>query len=424
MNERFWNELQFLKDIAEDVLRRCTVTMKASYTGEEKDTALLIPGGDNKYPSFWVRDCCMNTLCGLVSGEDMRRYITIMASCGQNGPETVYLKNGLEIPPWTLADHINYNGRGVWYPGTYDDGDDQGKGDFGFYPPLGDNYWFILLVGQYVLQTGDKDILNEVFAGYRLKERLIHAWEGYNTDPEIGMTTSDYERYAIDWGFTDTIHKSGKLLFSSLLRYNAGLTLAVLLEEQGEDASEYVKKAEILRKAIVETLYDKESGWFYAATERCHQRDVWGTLYALWSGILSEEDAAKTAKAVAAEYKNGNNMVSRGYVRQILRSDDAKPGELAWQDLTFYHGKYDWYQNGGYWATATGWLFWALYLADPALAEEAVCDYCSHTREYAEQGSPFEWKNIETTDLSGLWYGTSGALVYQGVLRIAMEEAK
>ena len=37
-------------------------------------------------------------------------------------------------------------------------------------------------------------------------------------------------------------------------------------------------------------------------------------------------------------------------------------------------------------------------------------------------GTPFEWKNIENTDYSGLWYGTSGALVYQGVARIAGEE--
>ncbi len=424
MNTQFYNDLAYLKERAEDVLRRSTVTVSACYDGERKDTAVLIPGGDNKYPSFWVRDCCMNTLCGLVSTEDIRRYITIMASHGQNGAETVNLKNGLVIPPWAMADHINYNARSVWFPGTYDDGDDQGCGDFGYYPPLGDNYYFIFMVGQYVAQSGDIAILDEIFSGVSLKERLCHLWEGYNIDPETEMTTSEAERFTIDWGFTDTILKSGKLFYSSVLRYNAALTLAMLLEDHGNgaEAAALRKRAEKLRAAIVDTLYDETTGWFWAATGLCRQRDVWGTLYAVWSGILPEDKQKKTALAVAAEYKNGNNMVSRGYVRQILRSDDKVPGSLAWEKITYYHGKYDWYQNGGYWATATGWLFWTLYLADPALAEEAIADYCAHGREFADLGTPFEWKNIDTTDYSGLWYGTSGCLSYQGALRIAMEE--
>ena len=387
-----------LKRIAEETLAACRVERLCRFYGDERKLPVFLPGGDGKYGSFWVRDTSMCALCGLMPDEDLKRYVEYMALCGQNGAETLRLEHGLIVPPWTLADHINDNGRPVFYPGTYADGDDQGNGRYGFLPPLDDSYWFILAVAQYVHQSGDCVILAADYAGLTLSERLEKAFDSGETDAATGLCRTDKAFYAVDWGFCDCVQKGGLLLMPSLLRRQAALALAEL-----GFSETYRETAARIGKSLIENLYDEDSGWFFSASEVCRQHDVWATALAAASGVLSGERLDRTCAALLEAYESGK-AVSQGYVRQLLTSERPH-----WETLDN-----DGYQSGGYWATPTGWYVSALRRKHPDAADRLLDDFIAHTA--AHEGTPYEWMSADGAEFSGRFYGTSAALPYVSAL--------
>ena len=421
--ERTEAVLKRMETIARNTIEKSTIPVETQYLGLTGQRRLLVPCGDLKYPSFWLRDCAMSSLSGLLSDGILREYISIFATHGQNGPEPLELRNGLRVPAWAFCDHLNYNARPVWYPGTLSDGADQGAGAFGILPPLDDGYWFLLMAAQYVHQSGETAVLRETFGGIALLERLERTWAAYGFEEDTELSCSEDASYAVDWGFTDTVQKSGKLLFSSVLRFHAGRALAVLLDEAGErsKAKAILARTETLRSSILSTFQSKEPGWLLSATGYCSQIDVWGTLFALWCGVPDEKMAEEIVSAVKAAYLDGTSIAVHGYVRHLRTSDDARPGVTAWERRVTTEGGYNQYQDGAYWATPTGWLLWTLYKADPELALTAAEEFADHCEAHAAEGTPFEWMNADGSDRSGLWYATSAALPYLGMLRIVAE---
>ena len=393
-----------LREIAEKTVYDCTFPKETCYFGKPAEGNVLLPSGDEKYISFWVRDAAMMAESGLVSNADLKRYIEIIATCGQNGSQTRTLGNGLRVPPFAVADHINYDGKPVFFPGTYRSGEDQGDGSYGFYPPFCDNYYFIIMAGQYLRQSGDWQLLDCVYGGISLAERLEKAFTGYNIDEETQLCVSDPECYTVDWGFVDGVKKTGKLLMASCLRYHA----AQILQEIFPDSAYYVGIIKTLQENILQTFYDNKTGWFWSATGIGRQHDVWATAYAVFLGITRE---GKTLSALAEGYRNQTAVV-HGYVRHILTNEDVSESS-AWESSIAEYGRY---QNGGYWATPTGWYGYALYLYDGSIS--IFEDFLQHTQAYQSIGAPFEWINTDTTDFSGLWYGTSGVLPYIGAKEI------
>ncbi|MBQ4082445.1 MAG: hypothetical protein IJC55_04020 [Clostridia bacterium] len=396
-----------LKALAVRTVRDCTFRKQVQYFGTMHQTEVLLPSGDEKYPSFWVRDAAMMAESGLIADADLKRYIEIIATHGQNGAEALTLQNGLCVPPYTIADHINYDAKPVFFPGTYQSGSDQGSGRYGYFPPFCDNYYFITMVGYYIEQSADRAILNTQYNGLTLWQRMCLAFEGYNIDPHSQLCVSDAQKYTVDWGFTDTIKKSGKLLMASLLRYNAALTMHRLQQDQ-----RYAEIARTIKKNVVETFYDKASGWFYSATEIGHQFDVWATAYAVYLGIATEQN---TLQALYRAYVDGTAVVD-GYVRQIL-TDHDHAADSAWESAV---SAYNRYQNGGYWSTPTGWYAYALYRYNGKI--DILEDFLRHTEQYDEVGSPFEWINAACDAYDGAHYGTSGVLPYIALQRILQEQ--
>lgn len=397
-----------LKAIAVDVIARCTFPTETAYGHAD----LLLPAGDNGYPAFWIRDCAMMMQSGLVPPAVMRQAIETTARYGQNGPCDLHLKNGLVVPAWTVADHINHNGRPVFYPGTGSDGDDQGNGSCGFYPPLDDNGFFITMVGSYLAVTGDSAILDESFGGVPLIDRLVHAWNAMTVDAETGLCVTGDPYYAVDFGFHDTIRKSGLLLPASLIRRMAAETLARLFTARGdtENAGYYASAVRGLDDAIIKTFYDAETGWFYSATGIGHQHDVWGTAVAAYLGLLSGDALRKTAKALYDGYRAGTT-VCKGSVRQIPTNEDFSDTTM-WECA---HTKTDYYQNGCFWPTPAG--FYAAVLAeyDPAAAEELLLAFIQHTEKHWAEDAPWEWMDPEETLIGMRIYGTSATGPYAAV---------
>jgi len=403
-----------LKTLAEITIKDCTFKKNSYYFGVQGEVEVLLPSGDEKYRSFWVRDAAMMAESGLIPDRDLKRYVEIFATHAQNGADELVLENGLRVPPYALADHVNYDGGAVFYPGTYSSGTNQGVGRFGFLPPFCDNYYFIMMVGAYIAQSGDYRILNNEYAGLSLYRRLEYAFDGYNIDKDSGLCECSIERYAVDWGFVDTVKKSGKLLMASLLRYNAAIAMERITagNRDAEKSRCYVDTAKRIKNAIIDTFYDAETGWLYSATGVGRQHDVWATAYAVFSGITSEE---KTLSALYAAYKNKTAVID-GYVRHILLNEDFSDNS-AWESTITPHNVY---QNGAFWATPTGWYAYALYKYDGSI--DILKDFLAHTKKNRERYAPFEWIDESGEKVSGLRYGTSGVLPYIGAKRILDDE--
>lgn len=415
MNVRNAKNNKLLKDITLKVLDSCKIYTEVSLDCDNSRFLLHVPSGDMKYEAFWIRDAAMMGESGLIEADEIKGWVTLTALAGQNGPEAVNLENGLIIPPWAVADHIGFEGKPVFYPGTYNSGSNQGDGTYGTYPPHDDQYYFIEMAYLYYTNSNDISFFSEKLGGISIIERLERAFEAYNIDEKTQLCMGDFPKHTVDWGFCDTIIKSGYLLFPSLLRYRAALRLKELnaaLKEHSKSAK-YNDVAQCLKEAIIKTFYD-DSGWFLSATGMCRQNDVWGTAFALWLDILEAPYRQISAAVLLKAYKD-ESAVNNGYIRHILASEDASENS-AWEKAT---SDYNTYQNGGYWSTPTGWYAYALSLVGMEAAYDLFDSFIQHTIKFEQDGAPFEWRSTDDKEYSGKLYGASAALPYAGVVRIS-----
>jgi hypothetical protein len=200
---------------------------------------------------------------------------------------------------------------------------------------------------------------------------------------------------------------------ASLLRYNSGVMLSEILGAIGQKEKQKMLDAETqkIKKSIIDTFYDAQTGWFYSATGLCRQYDVWATAYAVFLNIATED---KTLEALWQGYQDKTAVVD-GQVRHVLTTNDFS-SESAWESAI---SKMNTYQNGAYWATPTGWYAYALYKYNRRV--DILDDFYAHYEKYKDKGAPFEWIDDKTELFSGLHYGTSGVLPYVGVSKIINE---
>ena len=110
-------------------------------------------------------------------------------------------------------------------------------------------------------------------------------------------------------------------------------------------------------------LWDDEAGVYRAATLTCNQVDVWASAYALYVGFAQGEQRLRLLAFLRDRY---DEYAWHGQVRHLL-------GDETWEE-TLMPVAPGTYQNGAYWATASGWVWDALCQVDPPLAEQMLAD--------------------------------------------------
>jgi hypothetical protein len=223
----------------------------------------------------------------------------------------------------------------------------------------------------------------------------------------------------VDWGFCDSIRKTGLCLMPSLLRWRAAQDLATLFAADGlgTEAKRFREEAKRIAKAIPATFYrelskreGRKAGLLLSATELGRKDDVWASAFAIWLGVLPRDLGLAVARRLLALYEAGGTVVE-GQARHL-----PPEGEFGghWEKATCAQ---DTYQNGGYWATPTGWLAVALRKLNPAAADKLLAEYATHLRVHRDQGAPWEWiqpaKNLRVNPL----YAASAGLVYLAITR-------
>lgn len=174
------------------------------------------------------------------------------------------------------------------------------------------------------------------------------------------------------YGFTDSIVKTGDELFCSLLYVEAARKLAALYSAAGNAtaAATWTSNAATV-EAGLSTLWNSRTGLFDATTI-APRPDVWGSAYAVVLGLATPAQEASISAWLAANY---DQVVQNGQLRHL-------PGGLYWNAIFDSLATPDRYQNGGYWATASGWAAYALAKGGQTTkARQLIIDMARYFRE-------------------------------------------
>jgi hypothetical protein len=204
-----------------------------------------------------------------------------------------------------------------------------------------------------------------------------------NAENGLVQCAASEDQTRVDWGFCDSIRKKGLCLMPSLLRWQAASELTELFNASGEpiEADLFRKQAAAIRAAIPTTFAREMPATngsngarevlLLSATELGRKDDVWASAYAVWLGVLPPELEKAVARHLLSLYEAGGTVVE-GQVRHI-----PPRGEFGgyWEQAQCER---DTYQNGGFWATPTGWLIVALRKVRPSSADKVLSEYAEH----------------------------------------------
>lgn len=201
--------------------------------------------------------------------------------------------------------------------------------------------------------------------------RYILEHPGYFTQANGIIYFSEDEVLSITkrgYGFYDVVPSVGYNLFATLLLWEAYEEMAELYSATGnpERYGEFKVLADQIKENLLGVFWNEEEELLFSATEINRQSDIWGSAFAVSIGILPDEYADKVSHSLERVY---DDVVWRGQIRHMIESG-------GWESALV---GVNWYQNGGYWGTATGWFVKALHRTNSALAlqtaRDAIDDY-------------------------------------------------
>jgi len=225
-------------------------------------------------------------------------------------------------------------------------------------------------------------LVKAMFAYFRLtadfsaflqrREALYRAMESVQLSDDA-LVFIDPNRPHAAYGFTDTVAKTGKVLFCSLLYWEACRMLAEMLRrcEYHDEALEWYEAADRVGKQLGQ-FYDKGFGMFRAASEDCNQIDLWGSAYASVIRAASKRQADRVADFLITAW---DECFYRGHVRHLS-------GREYWQRLLI-PVEPETYQNGAFWSVPTGWCAQTINLVDEQAAVQLIYDCLA---QWEEQG--------------------------------------
>jgi len=197
----------------------------------------------------------------------------------------------------------------------------------------------------------------------------------------------------------------------SLLRWRAANQLHALARGLVDvaGARRYAEIAQRIQRSIVPVFYqpvDQDAGLLVSATGSGKKDDIWASAFAVWLRILPRDVENKVVNHLEQLYEEGE-VVKDGQVREIPLS-----GPLGGHWNTEKSARDDAYQDGGYWATPTGWYVTALRRRYPKSADKMLSEYVAYVRQHRAEGAPFEWINPATGAGHNANYASSAGLVF------------
>ncbi len=372
-------DLNFLDSMLADVLEASKIKsgaiISADFGPNNTGGNLIRPGGKSSYPAFWIRDYAMSLPVGLVSRLDQKHMLMLTANTQAIMPWVT--KWGTKVPKGSIADHIRIDdGKPIFFPGTYDF-ENQGKPVWGNQPPFCDQYYFVQMVFEYVKSFPQDPIFKYHVENITWLERLELAFNMPPSNKISGLVEVNDSNRGVDFGFRDAVYMTGNLCFASLLKFQAAGQLAYIFNQWNmpKKAKFYARLAQQIKKSIPKTFLDAR-GMLRASTGRSSQADVWSTAFAVYLGVLDENNKKITGLFLRNAYLAGT-LSFRGNIRHILTTDDFSVTS-AWE---LSEAKLNTYQNGAYWGTPVGWVAHAIAQVDVKTAMKLAEEYVRDLRE-------------------------------------------
>jgi hypothetical protein len=296
---------------------------------------LHTPDGVANYKAQWTRDTYYFVeYAGDLLGQDYAK------------AAIDYLLDG-QREDGCIPDRVNTKGKPIYSPG----GESKPMADHA----LDNGPFMALMVCSYLDQYEDEGYFSKVEPS--LKKGLDQINRAEN-----GLVFNDPESPQCVYGFTDIVKKTGNLLFSSLIYYDACMHMERYCKKTNSgDALEYRRRADLIRENI-SLLWDEQSGMFWAADQNNKQIDIWGSAFAIDVGITSAKQSERIGDYLISNY---DQIAQRGQFRHLPGSD------AHWEQL-FHDCDEGTYQNGAFWATPLSWIVPIYAMRDPKMAAEIV----------------------------------------------------
>ncbi len=342
-------------------------------------------------------------------------------------------------PKGAIPDHIYPDGRYCWGPGEF-----YGDNPAHFRrPSMDEAMCFVTLGWHYGYKSGWDENWKNWFK--EKSQSFVNAWNSVPRNCRTGLITQwstpehigangikETNGACVMWGFHDSYGFGGDDLGTSVLACNAARALADMFEHSGDRSS--TMKWEMIAKELRDAVRAKFNPSGYLpwgigdGAPMMASPDITG--YAVWSGILTDEQADAASDWFARQYLTDKTsggaadlfqMSSpfRGAVRMARKSDDCAPGRHVWPDMTggnhwenLTYG-YNAYQDGGYWYYMSLGVAVTLWRRHPDLALEWVGNAYA---DLAKADSNYPYERIDGMKPENNRYNASvGSLMGMGM---------
>lgn len=197
-------------------------------------------------------------------------------------------------------------------------------------------------------------------------------------DFSCGLVYIDVQHPRVAFAYNDSAAITGFEFMSSIVNLRGFERAAELFRDviDEETIKSWTMKAERIKNNLYR-LYDKEKGGYLAGSQTCRQFHVWGN--GLLYGRLSKEEKREIGETLLSLY---DKIVYRGCTRQMAEKD-------GWQRM-LVEQPVDFYMNGGYWPTGTGYIFQAVYETDREIGKRLMNELIGNLPDigYAEWVNP------------------------------------
>jgi len=336
----------------QDLARQC---LAAARVEASDGTAIYQPDGSGHYSGMYMRDFCyaVEGAGRLIPTEEIAAAIDYLFSRQR--------EDGL------MPNRVDPDGTAIYVVNEHHERLAR--------PPTDNAQFAVKLVKAYLDLTGDRDFL------LQRRNALMDALETLPLS-ENGLVFVDPSDPHSAYGFTDTVGKTGEVLFSSLLYWEARLLLATMAQraEDHDTAHTCFEAAEHTGRVLHEFL-DERTGMFRAANGDCDQVDLWASAFVLDVPAATESQTKRIAQFLLDNY---DDCILRGCLRHL-------PQPRTWQRMLVEVAPGT-YQNGAYWATPAGWVAMVL----DRLAPEAARAFVDEVIDELEEGQAPEWINEQT----------------------------
>jgi hypothetical protein len=336
------------------------------------------------YNALWTRDNAyvLWHYPALLTATQRRQFVTYTLSRVTTGSEAD--PDGGTLPAGWIADRIDSAGVAA-YKNT-------GSGKL----PFMDGIAFVILV-----LWADWNATGDLTT-YTASKSAIDACLATIPRSGNGCVYSDPAHPSVDYGFADTVLKTGDVAYGTALQAWAYKMMAEMANEDGSGAYSTLRAA---AESGLATLR-QSSGWYKGSSGNNAARDdVWATALAVAEGLVSGPDRIASAQAIANAY-SGGTISQSGLVRHL-------PTGQYWAGTST---TVDTYQNGGYWLTPLWDCVRAVDLVNPPLARTWAAEAMTqinteHTAEGTWANVPYEWNNSTIPSHGADGYSASAAVV-------------